>query len=83
MKIKAETDLYISTTWGAAISLKAGETREVGDDLGYAALQQGAVEDKGEAIPAPAPKKRGRPKKIVAEVEVTQEETDKVALKNM
>ena len=56
MKIKSDTDLHVSTTWGAAIFLKAGEEREVGDDLGYPALQQGAVEAKE----APAPKKRGR-----------------------
>ena len=46
MKIKSDTDLHVSTTWGAAIFLKAGEEREVGDDLGYQALQQGAVEAK-------------------------------------
>ena len=62
MKIKSEKDLHISTTWGAAIFLKGGEEREVGDDMGYQALQQGAVEVK-EAPAEPAPKKRGRPKK--------------------
>ena len=62
MKIKSETDLYVSTTWGVAITLKAGEEREVGDDLGYQALQQGAVEVKVEEVPAPK-KKRGRPAK--------------------
>ena len=46
MKIKSDTDLHVSTTWGASIFLKAGEEREVGDDLGYQALQQGAVEAK-------------------------------------
>ena len=46
MKIKAHKDLHITTTWGAAIFLKAGEVREVGDDLGYQALAQGAVEDR-------------------------------------
>ncbi len=59
MKIKSETDLHVSTTWGASIFLKAGEEREVGDDMGLQALQQGAVEVKAEA----APKKRGRPAK--------------------
>ena len=63
MKIKSDTDLHVSTTWGASIFLKAGEEREVGDDLGYQALQQGAVEAK-EAPKAAAPKKRGRPKKV-------------------
>ena len=63
MKIKSDTDLHVSTTWGASIFLKAGEEREVGDDLGYQALQQGAVEAK-EAPKAAAPKKRGRPKRL-------------------
>jgi len=55
VKIKSETDLHISTTWGASIFLKGGEEREVGDDMGYQALQQGAVEVKD--APKPAPKK--------------------------
>ena len=59
MKIKSETDLHVTTTWGASIFLKAGEEREVGDDLGLQALQQGAAEVKEET--KPAPKKRGRP----------------------
>jgi len=54
MKIKANKDLHITTTWGAAIFLKAGEVREVGDDLGYQALAQGAVEDR-EVVEAPKP----------------------------
>jgi len=57
MKIKSDTDLHVSTTWGAAIFLTAGEEREVSDDLGYQALQQGAVESKE------APKKRGKASK--------------------
>ena len=68
MKIKSDTDLHVCTTWGASIFLKAGEEREVGDDLGYQALQQGAVEAK-EAPKAAAPKKRGRPKKVRARTE--------------
>jgi|TARA_B100001964_G_scaffold29370_1_gene29973 hypothetical protein len=55
VKIKSETDLHISTTWGASIFLKGGEEREVGDDMGYQALQQGAVEVR--EAPKPAPKK--------------------------
>ena len=62
MKIKSDTDLYVSTTWGAAIFLTAGEEREVSDDLGYQALQQGAVEAK-EAPKKAASKKRGKASK--------------------
>ena len=59
MKIKSDTDLHVSTTWGAAIFLAAGEEREVSDDLGYQALQQGAVEAK-EAPKKAVSKKRGK-----------------------
>ena len=44
MKIVANEDMYVSTTWGASIRLYAGEPKEVGDDIGYAAIQQGARE---------------------------------------
>ena len=46
MKIVANEDMYVSTTWGASIRLYAGEPKEVGDDIGYAAIQQGAREIK-------------------------------------
>lgn len=59
MKVKSDIDLHVTTTWGASIFLKAGEEREIGNDIGLQALQQGAVEVKEEA--KPAPKKRGRP----------------------
>jgi hypothetical protein len=62
VKIKSDTDLHVGTTWGASIFLKAGEEREVGDDLGYQALQQGAVEVR-DAPKKPATKKRGRASK--------------------
>ena len=62
MKIKSDTDLHVGTTWGAAIFLTAGEEREVSDELGYEALQQGAVEVK-DAPKKPAAKKRGRASK--------------------
>jgi len=62
VKIISDRDLHVSTTWGAAIFLTAGEEREVSDDLGYQALQQGAVEVR-EALKKEAPKKRGRPAK--------------------
>ena len=53
MKIKSDTDLHVSTTWGASIFLQAGEEREGGDDLGYQALQQGASEVRDEPKAAP------------------------------
>ena len=44
MKIVSNEDMYISTTWGASIRLFAGEPKEVGDDIGLVAIQQGAKE---------------------------------------
>ena len=73
MKIKSDTDLHVSTTWGASIFLQAGEEREVGDDLGYQALQQGASEVRDE--PKAAPKRR---RKAPAKAKVVAEE-DSVA----
>jgi len=74
LKIKSDVDLYVATTWGVAITLKAGEEREVGDDLGYAALQAGAVEVKEKKASA-TKKKRGRPPKsdVKAEEGTTEE----------
>ena len=46
MKIVANEDMYVSTTWGSSIRLYAGEPKEVGDDIGYVAIQQGAREVK-------------------------------------
>lgn len=42
MKIIADEDMYISSTWGASIRLYAGQVKEVGDDLGLLALTEGA-----------------------------------------
>tara|TARA_R100000808_G_scaffold12059_1_gene30427 strand:- start:2592 stop:3059 length:468 start_codon:yes stop_codon:yes gene_type:complete len=46
MKVISNEDMYVATTWGAAIRLYAGEPKEVGDDIGYVAIQQGAREIK-------------------------------------
>ena len=68
MKIKSDTDLHVSTTWGASIFLQAGEEREVGDDLGYQALQQGASEVRDERKAAPKSRRKAPAKaKVVAE----------------
>jgi|TARA_R110001583_G_scaffold168228_2_gene321053 hypothetical protein len=47
MKIIADEDMYISSTWGSSIRLYAGQVKEVGDDMGLLALQEGArrIED--------------------------------------
>ena len=64
MKNTAKTDTYVSTPWGAAITIAAGEEMEVGDDLGYECIQAGCTEikdvtpePKPEPEPEPTPKK--------------------------
>ena len=48
MKIVSSDDKYIASTWGASISLKAGEPKEVSHELGLLCLQEGCTEYKGE-----------------------------------
>ena len=48
MKIISTDDKYIASTWGASISLKAGEPKEVSHELGLLCLQEGCTEYKGE-----------------------------------
>ena len=70
MKITAKTDTYVSTPWGAAITVAAGEIREVGDDLGYECIQAGCTEIKDvtpEPKPKPATKKKTSTKKKEAD----------------
>ena len=70
MKITAKTDTYVSTPWGAAITIAAGEEMEVGDDLGYECIQAGCTEIKDvtpEPKPKPAPKKKTSTKKKEAD----------------
>jgi len=47
MIIVADEDKYISTTWGTSIRLEKGVPKEVGNDVGLIALQQGCTEVKG------------------------------------
>ena len=62
MKITAKVDTYVSTPWGAAITIAAGEELEVGDDLGYECIQAGCTEIK-DVTPEPKPKPKPAPKK--------------------
>ena len=55
MKIVSDSDMYISTTWGASIRLYAGEPKELGDDISLVALQQGAKEVKEEGLVSKSP----------------------------
>jgi len=71
MKIIADEDMYISSTWGASIRLYAGQQKEVGDDLGLLALQQGArrVEDS----PLRNPSLIAREEEVVVEAVIVEE----------
>ena len=48
MKIISKEDKYIASTWGASITLKAGEPKEVSNELGLLCLQEGCTEYNGE-----------------------------------
>jgi len=61
VKITAKTDTYVSTPWGAAITIAAGEEMEVGDDLGYECIQAGCTEIK-DVTPEPKPEPEPEPK---------------------
>ena len=61
MKITAKVDTYVSSSWGTAITVLAGETKEVGEDFGYECLKAGCTEVKEE--PKPIPKKKTSAKK--------------------
>ena len=61
MKITAKVDTYVSSSWGTAITVLAGEVKDVGDDFGYLCLQAGCTEVKDE--PKPIPKKKTSAKK--------------------
>ena len=52
MKIISSDDKYIASTWGAAIHLKAGEPKEVSNELGVLCLQEGCTQYEGE-MPTP------------------------------
>ena len=38
--ISEKEDKYVTTTWGSAIRLVAGEPKEVGHDIGLVCLQE-------------------------------------------
>jgi len=52
MKIISSDDKYVASTWGAAINLKAGEPKEVSNELGLLCLQEGCTQYEGE-MPTP------------------------------
>jgi len=52
MIIISSDDKYIASTWGAAIHLKAGQPKEVSNELGLLCLQEGCTQYEGE-MPTP------------------------------
>jgi hypothetical protein len=61
LKITAQVDTYVSAPWGAAVTIKAGEIKQVGDDLGYECIQAGCTEIK-DVTPEPKPEPEPEPK---------------------
>lgn len=57
MWIISNDDKTVASTWGATIHLKAGEPRQVGNDLGLLCLQAGCTEVQESNVPVmePAP----------------------------
>jgi len=53
VKIISNEDKYVASTWGASISLKAGEPKEVSHELGLLCLQEGCTEFSGEMPTTP------------------------------
>jgi len=47
MWIVSKEDKYVASTWGASISLKANEPKQVARDLGLLCLQHGCEEVQG------------------------------------
>lgn len=69
MWIVSNEDKSVASTWGAVIHLKAGEPRQVGNDLGLLCLQAGCTEVQGEVEKAPVEE----PAPIVEEVSIEEE----------
>ena len=78
MKIISDQDMYVSTTWGASIRLYAGEPKEVGDDIGYVAIQQGATEVKGNESTAEEVKLEEAIEAVVVEVNDNRDREEKL-----
>ena len=83
MWIVSNEDKSVASTWGASIHLKAGEPRQVGDDLGLLCLQAGCTEVKNvKEEPAPVVEEAPVEEAIeeVAEEAVSFEDMTKVQL---
>jgi len=50
LKITSDTDIRVTTDWGGVVMFYAGVTKEVADEIGILALQQGAKQEGGETV---------------------------------
>ena len=82
MWIKSEEDKTVASTWGATIHLKAGEARQVGQDLGLLCLQAGCIEVKESEVPImePAPVEEAVEEVVEESTEINFESMTKVQL---
>ena len=55
MKIISDRELRIATTWGVAVIFHPGIEKEVSDEIGLLALQEGAKVAGGSIPPPPEP----------------------------
>ena len=80
MKIISNEDKYIASTWGASISLKAGEPKEVSHELGLLCLQEGCEEFKGDIPSEPVVEEPIVEEPIVEESSIDLQSMTKVQL---
>lgn len=50
MKITSDTDIRVTTDWGGVVMFYAGVTKEVADEIGILALQQGAKQEGSDTV---------------------------------
>jgi len=80
MWIVSKEDKYVASTWGASISLKANEPKEVAKDLGLLCLQHGCEEVKGEIKEEPVVEAVVENEAIIQEESIDLESMTKVEL---
>lgn len=80
MWIISKEDKYVSSTWGASVSLIANKPKQVANDLGLLCLQNGCEEVKGEVKEEPVVEAVVEDEVVIEEESVDLESMTKVEL---
>ena len=80
MWIVSKEDKYVASTWGAVVSLKANEPKQVANDLGLLCLQNGCEEVKGEVKEEPVVEAVVEDEVVIEEESIDLESMTKVQL---